>query len=71
MRTARSLTVSHGIQWGGVCPTSPGCRPPQPWMQTTTRLYADPHHPVDRITDTCENITLPQTSFAGGKKLMK
>ena len=24
--------------------------------------------PVNRITDTCKNITLPQTSFAGGKK---
>ena len=24
--------------------------------------------PVNRMTDTCENITLPQTSFAGGKK---
>ena len=22
---------------------------------------------VDRMTDACENITLPQTSFAGGK----
>ena len=22
---------------------------------------------VDRITDACENITLPQTSFPGGK----
>ena len=24
------------------------------------------HPPVDRMTDTCKNITLPQTSFAGG-----
>ena len=23
--------------------------------------------PVNRITDRCKNITLPQTSFAGGK----
>ena len=23
--------------------------------------------PVNRMTDACENITLPQTSFAGGK----
>ena len=23
--------------------------------------------PLNRITDRCENITLPQTSFAGGK----
>ena len=25
------------------------------------------HPPVNRMTDACENITLPQTSFAGGK----
>ena len=24
--------------------------------------------PVNRMTDACENITLPQTSFAGGNK---
>ena len=23
--------------------------------------------PVDRMTDACKNITLPQTSFAGGR----
>ena len=28
-----------------------------------------PTHPVNRITDTCKNITLPQTSFTGGNKL--
>ena len=27
---------------------------------------ANPHPPVDRMTDACENITLPQTLFAGG-----
>ena len=26
--------------------------------------------PVNRMTDRCKNITLPQTSFAGGKKLL-
>ena len=25
------------------------------------------HSPVNRMTDRCKNITLPQTSFAGGK----
>ena len=25
-------------------------------------------HPVNRMTDRCKNITLPQTSFAGGNK---
>ena len=27
--------------------------------------------PVNRMTDRCKNITLPQTSFAGGKKFHK
>ena len=26
----------------------------------------DPFIPVNRMTDRCKNITLPQTSFAGG-----
>ena len=29
-----------------------------------------PPIPMDRMTGTCKNITLPQTSFAGGKKLV-
>ena len=28
----------------------------------------DTYPPVDRMTDTCKNITFPQTLFAGGKK---
>ena len=40
---------------GGVCP---GCV-----------RHARPL-PVDRMTDMCKNITFPQTSFAGGKKLL-
>ena len=27
------------------------------------------HPPVNRMTNTCKNITLPQTSFAGGNSL--
>ena len=27
--------------------------------------------PLNRMTDACENITLPQTSFAGGKNAFK
>ena len=27
-------------------------------------------HPVNRMTDRCKNITLPQTSFAGGKNML-
>ena len=43
----------------------PECRPPpdaEPQMQTP--LDADP---PGHVTHACENITLPQTSFAGGK----
>ena len=62
MRTARLLTVGGGVclaemfVWGGLCPGGyahtprPRGTPPPPWT--------DRH-------DTCENITLPQTSFAG------
>ena len=38
--------------------------PPSPCM--TPLCHA--HPPVNRITDACENINLPQTSFAGGIK---
>ena len=31
--------------------------------------YGDPP-PLDRMTDTCENINLPQTSFVGGNKVV-
>ena len=83
MRTTRSLTVSRSIlQERGVCPTNsmhthldadppptprmqipldtdiPGCR--QPLMQNPS--------PCEQ-TDRCENITLSQTSFAGGNKV--
>ena len=49
---------------GGLCPQGglcPGwvC----PWVGLCLR---DP--PVNRMTDRCKNITLPQTSFEGGKK---
>ena len=30
-----------------------------------------PPPPVNRMTDTCENITLPQTSFAAGNKAIR
>ena len=29
-----------------------------------------PPSPVNRMTDWCKNITLPQTSFAGGKNVV-
>ena len=64
MRTARSFTVSRSIRLGKVCPTpldaDPQCRPPM----DADPPEADP--PVNRMTHRCKNITLLQTSFAGG-----
>ena len=42
--------------------TPPVGRPP--WMQTPLRQTPSP---VNRMKDPSENITLPQTSFVGGK----
>ena len=57
---------------------SPRLQTPSPLMQTPSLqschlsciLGSQPHSfPVNRMTDTCKNITLPQTSFAGGKNI--
>ena len=58
-RAARLLSVSHSNRWG----KRGGClpKPPFPLMQTPP--------PRDRMTDACENITLPQTSFAGSNNV--
>ena len=59
MRTARLLTVSqHALGRGCV---SPG-------VSTQGCVWQTPP-PVDRMTDTCKNITFPQTSFAGGSEI--
>ena len=59
MRTSRSLAVSRrigwGVGWGRGLPKTPDADPP------------GCRPPMDRTTDAGENITLPQTSFAGGK----
>ena len=59
---------------GGRPPESdpPGGRP----LQKADPLDADPleaklRSPVNRMTHASENITLPQTSFAGGKNGLK
>ena len=53
MRTARLLTVSqHALPWG------------VPARGVPAQVL---HPPVNRMIDRCKNITLPQTSFAGGK----
>ena len=71
MRTARFPSSGEG----GRCPAPPldaGCRPPPPWMQTPPPVMWPVMHagkptptPLWKI-DTCENITLPQTSFVCG-----
>ena len=39
------------------------------WVLSITKCMITPlPRPVNRITDACENITLPKTSFASGKK---
>ena len=72
MRTACLLTVSRSIPCAGwICPfpldtdpCHPGCSFPDADPLPTN---ADPPPPpVDRMTHACENITLPQTLFAGG-----
>ena len=46
MRTAQSLTISHSIQWGGVCPTPPDADPldadPPPYEQNDTKTLPCP-----------------------------
>ena len=76
MRTTSTLTVSPsticlggGVWWGGLlrgvgsAPGGRGCA----WSQGGCIWSGTP--PVDRMTHASENITLPKTSFAGGKKL--
>ena len=65
MSTARLWTVSSSIPLGGVCPTPPRCRPPVMWPVVHA---GKPLPAVNRMTDRCKNITLPQTSFAGGNE---
>ena len=59
MRTTRSSTLQTDTPQ---IETSPGQR--HPWKETHPRTVTPP-----RVqTDTCENIILPQTSFACGNK---
>ena len=63
MYTVHSLTLSHSIPWGGGCAHPPGCGlPPDEDLPGCSPSPTQ----VDRMTDACENITLLQTSFAGG-----
>ena len=62
MCTAHSLTVSRSIRGRGACMAG-GCA----CVAGVVRGTHAPS-PVDRMTDACKNITLPQTSFAGGNE---
>ena len=62
------VSLAGGSPWRGVslegvgCLLGGGCLLGRGGIPACTE--ADP--PVNRMTDACENITLPQTSFAGG-----
>ena len=70
--------VSH-VSRGGLSNPLPGCKPPR--MQTpleeadspghVTSDSGKPHPPSRGQTNTCEIITLPQTSFAAGKNFFR
>ena len=80
MRTARLLTVSRSIRWEGL--QTPLLRQTLPLMEADPPLDSDmwpvmhaekpsqypppPREQMNRMTHGCENITVLQTSFAGG-----
>ena len=65
MRTARLLTVSCSARRGLPNPSSPRCIP---CVHVTCDVCSEAkHHPCEQ-TDTCKNITFPQTSFVDGNK---
>ena len=50
------------------CHTSPRVNTPGTTHTTNQTPPWSRHPPVNRMTDRCKNITLPQTSFAGGNQ---
>ena len=60
------VSVQRGVSQRGVSMSKGGCFCSNGGVQR-----GDPSPHVDRMTDPSENTTLPQTSFAGGKYLMK
>ena len=59
-----------GCAWSGCWGRGvPSWRVPGPGDGIPACTEADP--PVNRMTDRCKNITLPQTSFAGGNNQCK
>ena len=70
MRTARLLTVTQhalpGVLAAGVPAGGCTCQGGVPARMGT---FPGNPPPVNRMTDRCKNITLPQTSFAGGNEM--
>ena len=69
MRTARSSNRPGGLhQETPLGADSPGSRPPllQGMLGYHLQCLMGYHPPMNRMTVRCKNITLPQTSFAGG-----
>ena len=71
MHTACALTISPSMLFAWGCMVLGGCMVPgglviggEAGVVSQHALRQTP--PVNRMTDACENITLPQTSFAGG-----
>ena len=63
-------TPTWGVSLPGGLSAQGGCLPGGSVCPGGVSQYAmgQTPPPVSRITDMCKNITLPQTSFAGGKK---
>ena len=80
MRAARSSSRPGGVFTRHLQDQAPWEQTPQTRHPTGTRHPPGPGTPrpgpgtlppVNRVTNRCKNITLPQTSFAGGKNSMK
>ena len=76
MSTARLLTVYRSIRGGGVSAKGGsaqggvclrGVYPGVSALGVCIPACNGADTPVNRVADRCKNITLPQTSFAGGK----
>ena len=66
MHSSRMRTARSSGRPGGLHQAPPRDQAPPPSRPPGTR-HTPP--PVNRMTNRCKNITLPQTSFAGGNKL--
>ena len=71
MRTACLLTISQHALLGGVPVQGVQGGVPAHGVSLPGGVLAQVLPPVNRMTDRCKNITLPQTSFAGGKKKIR